>query len=95
VQRPSANAVVGVQLQAPELEVTPEQTTTPESFLTVTVENGSAEPEMVGRLLAETELFRGALITGADGGFAFTVKVTAFDAGPVLFARSVALAVIT
>ena len=79
----------------PATVVVPEQMVFPFESLTVTVENGSAVPEIVGRLLVVNELFGGPEITGAGGGVVFTVNVTVVDAGPVLPARSVARALIT
>jgi hypothetical protein len=73
---PSARALDGEQLQLPAAEVVPEQTGRLFESVTATVEDASAVPEMVGRVLFINELLVGAVITGAAGGPVLTVKVT-------------------
>jgi hypothetical protein len=93
VCEPSANGVDGTQLQLPPLVTTAVHRVVPPSK-TVTVAPGSPEPAMVGVLSFVTEPDAGAVINGAVGAVVSTVNVSGADAGDVLPAASVAVAVI-
>jgi hypothetical protein len=82
--------VLGVKLQFPE----PSASAVPSipSKETVTVLWASAVPEMTGVVLTDAPL-AGVTTTGAEGATVSTVKERGLEAGPVLPAASVALAV--
>ena len=88
---PSASAVAGVKLQAPEALATVVPTGVP-STMTVTVLPASAVPVYVGVLSLVTEPLAGVSTTGAAGGVVSTVNVLVFDCALVLPTASVAVA---
>jgi hypothetical protein len=89
---PSLSGAAGVNAHAPELWACAVPATDP-SIVTVTVESGSAVPEIAGVVSFVDEPFAGAVITGASGAVVSTVKESGVDAGDTFPAASVAVAV--
>src|SRR5918998_338505 len=89
---PSPSGVVGSSVQVPSGATVAVPTTTP-STVTVTVAPGSPVPVIVGVLSEIVDPSAGLSTTGASGTVVSTVNVTVSDAGDVLPAGSVCVAV--